>query len=93
MDIDLHSLNETVVRKSENRTIESNIRFINNVEVGEHVSINGFVNGLDLSEFDQSSPILHSELDDLERTLNDSLNNQCQSLTYIKESLKGKVLL
>ena len=93
MDIDLQTLNETVVRKSEDRTIQSNIRFTNNVKVGEHVNINGLVNGLDLSEFDRSSPMLHPELDDLEKTLNDSLNNQCQSLTYIKESLKGNVLL
>lgn len=93
MDIDLQTLNETVVRKSEDRTIQSNIRFTKNVKVGEHVNINGFVNGLDLSEFDRSSPMLQPELDDLEKTLNDSLNNQCQSLTYIKESLKGNVLL
>lgn len=93
MDIDLQTLNETVVRKSEDRTIQSNIRFTNNVKVGEHVNINGLVNGLDLSEFDRSSPMLQPELDDLEKTLNDSLNNQCQSLTYIKESLKGNVLL
>lgn len=93
MDIDLQILNETVVRKSEDRTIQSKIHFTNNVKVGEHVIINGLVNGLDLSEFDQSSPILQPELDDLERAVNDSLNKQCQSLTYIKESLKSKVLL
>lgn len=75
--------------KQGDQTITTDVTFSNNVNVLKNIVISGLVNGIDLSSFNKKSPELNSELDDLERQLNETLAKQCESLTFVKEALAG----
>jgi len=87
--VDIEQLNASAVHLTGDETIIGNIEFLKSVQVKENVVITGLVNGIDISEFDLSSPLVEDGLDTLEMDLNYTFGSQCSSLTNVKTSLKA----
>ena len=77
---------------SGDQTIYSDLRFTDDVLQDDKMDISGLVNQIDLSTFNVTSPSLNeTELDDIRKGLRKTLSTQCKSLTYVKQSLAGKM--
>ena len=90
--VNLLDLNQSRVLLSGDQTIYSELRFTDDVLQDDKMDISGLVNQIDLSTFNVTSPSLNeTELDNIRKVLRKTLSTQCKSLTYVKQSLAGKM--
>ena len=89
-NINLTRLYQDAIRRNVNETMTGQLYVIGDLSVLGNVIVTGLTNGIDLSEYQLQSPVMEDSLDETERALLATIENQCSSLAFITNALAGK---